>query len=128
MNRPVRSKISLGVAMGAVLLWTACGVWAQQPVPGAAAAANAGSDILRIRKMTPVKEKTPVFRTAAPGQASSSLARSASGRPAGAGTRHRSTPPASRRSRAIAGPCRGAPARWEDIDRRRGAAGRSGRA
>ncbi len=70
MNRPVRSKISVGMAMCALLIWGLCGVQAQQPVPGAAAAPGAGSDILRIRKMTPVKEKTPVFRTAAPGQAS----------------------------------------------------------
>ena len=34
---------------------------AQQPAP---AAAGGAGDILRIRKMTPVKEKTPVFRTA----------------------------------------------------------------
>ena len=70
MNRPVRSKISVGMAMCVLLIWGLCGVQAQQPVPGAAAAPNAGADILRIRKMTPVKEKTPVFRTAAPGQAS----------------------------------------------------------
>ena len=70
MNRPVRSKISVGMALCVLLIWGLCGVQAQQPVPGAAAAPNAGSDILRIRKMTPVKEKTPVFRTAAPGQAS----------------------------------------------------------
>ena len=70
MNRPVRSKISVGMALCVLLIWGLCGVQAQQPVPGAAAAPGAGSDILRIRKMTPVKEKTPVFRTAAPGQAS----------------------------------------------------------
>ena len=75
MNRPVRSKISFGAAMCAVLLWSVCGVVAQQPMtrPGAAAAPAAStgsSDIIRIRKMTPATEKTPVFRTAAPGQAS----------------------------------------------------------
>ncbi|NCA82346.1 MAG: hypothetical protein EOM72_06320 [Opitutae bacterium] len=64
MKGPIQSKVSVGVAMVAVLLGTAWGAVAQQPVPGA------GSEILRIRKMTPVKEKTPVFRTAAPGQAS----------------------------------------------------------
>ena len=70
MNRPVRSKITVGMALCVLLIWGLCGVQAQQPVPGAGAAPGAGSDILRIRKMTPVKEKTPVFRTAVAGQAS----------------------------------------------------------
>ena len=64
MKRPVRSKISIGVAGLVLLLWTAGGAWAQTAAPGAA------SDILRIRKMTPTKEKTPVFRTAVQSQAS----------------------------------------------------------
>jgi hypothetical protein len=66
MNRPVRSNISFGVAICAVLLWSACGVLAQQPGPADAAAPGGGSDIIRIRKMTPVKEKTPVFETKMP--------------------------------------------------------------
>ena len=64
MKRPVRSKISIGVAGLVLLLWTAGGALAQTAAPGAA------SDILRIRKMTPTKEKTPVFRTAVQSQAS----------------------------------------------------------
>ena len=64
MKRPVRSKISIGVAGLVLLLWTAGGALAQTAAPGAA------SDILRIRKMTPMKEKTPVFRTAVQSQAS----------------------------------------------------------
>ena len=69
MNCSVRSKITFGFAMCAILLWIASGAVAQQPVPGAVAAApGSGSDIIRIRKgPTPVKEKTPVFKTAAPG-------------------------------------------------------------
>ena len=67
MNCSVRSKITFGFAMCAILLWTASGAVAQQPVPGAVAAApGAGSDIIRIRKLTPVKEKTPVFETKMP--------------------------------------------------------------
>ena len=71
MKGPIQSKVSVGVAMVAVLLGTAWGAGAQLPLPGAGAALGAGSDIVRIRKPpVPEKVKTPVFRTAAPGQAS----------------------------------------------------------
>ncbi len=60
MKCRIQSKFSFGVALVSILLWTACSAMAQQPPP----AVGGAGDILRIRKMTPVKEKTPVFRTA----------------------------------------------------------------
>lgn len=66
MNRSVRSKVRFGFAMCAILLWSAGGVLAQQPVPAAAAPGGGGSDLIRIRKMTPVKERTPEYETKMP--------------------------------------------------------------
>ena len=60
MKCRIQSKVSFGVALIILLLWTVSSAMAQQPAP---AVAGSG-DVLRIRKMTPVKEKTPVFRTA----------------------------------------------------------------
>ena len=60
MNRPVRSKMGLGVGLFAALVWIAGAAFAQM-APAAGAAARPGSDVLRIRKMTPVQEKTPVY-------------------------------------------------------------------
>jgi hypothetical protein len=68
MNRPVRSKVSFGVAMVAILLWSAWGALAQVAGPGVAAASGASTDIIRIRKLTPGSEKTPIFKTAVQGQ------------------------------------------------------------
>ncbi len=68
MKRPVRSKVAFGAAMVCAWCLTAA---AQMPVP--AAAPGPASDILRIRKMTPVTEKTPVFRTATQAQTSGKL-------------------------------------------------------
>jgi hypothetical protein len=70
MSHPVRSKIAFGVTMLAMLGLTTLLAAAQVPNLPPATAAGSGSDIIRIRKMTPITEKTPVFRTAAPGQAS----------------------------------------------------------
>ncbi len=71
MKRPIRSEIALGVAMF-VLLWLVPGMAAaQQPVPpGPAAPGGPGSDILRIRKVTPGTEKTPLFKTSSQAQSS----------------------------------------------------------
>jgi hypothetical protein len=70
MSHPVRSKIAFGAAIFAVL-WLAAGMaLAQMAAPAAAVAPGGSSDIIRIRKMTPAMEKTPVFRTAVQGQAS----------------------------------------------------------
>ena len=68
MNRPIRSKVAFGAALVAMWWGVAGMALAQMAPPGAAAGAS--SDILRIRKMTPVKEKTPVFRTATASQSS----------------------------------------------------------
>ena len=70
MNHPVRSKLSFGAAAIAALFLTAGMAFAQVPNLPPAVAAGPGSDIVRIHKMLPATEKTPVFRTAAPGQAS----------------------------------------------------------
>lgn len=67
MNQPVRSKMSFGAAIFAMLCLAVGIVVAQQPLPVAAPVAApgaAGSDVVRIRKMTPVKEKTPAFKSA----------------------------------------------------------------
>jgi hypothetical protein len=64
MNGSIRSKIVFGIALAT--LWGGWGLLAQAQQP---AAAGPAADSIRIRRMTPVKEKTPVFRTAAPGQA-----------------------------------------------------------
>ena len=61
MKCRIQSKGFFGAALITLFLWASCGAMAQQPAP---AAAGGAGDILRIRKMTPVKEKTPVFRTA----------------------------------------------------------------
>ena len=67
MNRPIRSQATFGVALFVAMAFSGLMAWGQQPVaPGA----GAGSDILRIRQMRPVKEKTPVFRTATAQQTS----------------------------------------------------------
>ena len=68
MSRPVRTPSVLGFILLALLVW-AVGAPAQMAAPAGAPAAG-GSDIIKIRKMTPVKEKTPVFRTAVASQAS----------------------------------------------------------
>ena len=68
MNRPVRSKVLIGITMLATLCLTAFMASAQQPMPGAAAPGAGSSDIIRIRKMTPGSEKTPIFKTAVQGQ------------------------------------------------------------
>ncbi len=60
MKCRIQSKGLFGVALVTLFLWAACGAMAQQPAP----ATGGAGEILRIRKMTPVKEKTPVFRTA----------------------------------------------------------------
>ena len=60
MKCRIQSKGFFGAALITLFLWASCGAMAQQPAP----AAGGAGDILRIRKMTPVKEKTPVFRTA----------------------------------------------------------------
>ena len=60
MKCRIQSKGLFGAALITLFLWASCGAMAQQPAP----AAGGAGDILRIRKMTPVKEKTPVFRTA----------------------------------------------------------------
>ena len=69
MNRPVQTRIVLGFVLLALLAWST-GTVAQMAQPVAPAPAGVGSDIIKIRKMTPVKEKTPVFRTAVASQAS----------------------------------------------------------
>ena len=69
MNRPVQTRIVLGFVLLALLAWST-GTVAQMAQPVASAPAGVGSDIIKIRKMTPVKEKTPVFRTAVASQAS----------------------------------------------------------
>ena len=69
MNHPVRSRIATGIALFAAGILLAGMAAAQVAAPAAGAGApGAGSDLLRIRKMTPVKEKTPVFKTAVQGQ------------------------------------------------------------
>ena len=60
MKRPIRSKTLLGIAAGLALCLGATAAWAQLPVSGAGAP-GAGSDILRIRKMSPSTEKTPIY-------------------------------------------------------------------
>lgn len=57
MNHPVRSKMWLGIALFAAMGISSLTALAQQPAPGA------GSDVIRIRRMTPTKEKTPIFQT-----------------------------------------------------------------
>ena len=71
MSRPVRIPRVIGFALLALLVGSV-GASAQMAAPaGVPAAPGAGgSDIIKIRKMTPVKEKTPVFRTAVASQAS----------------------------------------------------------
>ena len=71
MSRPVRIPSVIGFALLALLVGSV-GASAQMAAPaGVPAAPGAGgSDIIKIRKMTPVKEKTPVFRTAVASQAS----------------------------------------------------------
>ena len=71
MSRPVRIPSVFGFALLALLAGSV-GAPAQMAAPaGVSAAPGAGgSDIIKIRKMTPVKEKTPVFRTAVASQAS----------------------------------------------------------
>jgi hypothetical protein len=62
--------MALGTAFATILLWSVLGTQAQQPAPGAATApaAGGGADIIRIRKLTPGSEKTPIFQTAVQGQ------------------------------------------------------------
>lgn len=66
MNRPVRSTMAVGLALGGAL-WLVAGSAVAQ-MASAAAAPGGGPDILTIRKMAPVTEKTPVFKTAVQGQ------------------------------------------------------------
>ena len=63
MKRRIRSKVLWGVALFIALGFALESV-GQQP------AAGVGGDIIRIRRMAPVKEKTPVFRTAVASQSS----------------------------------------------------------
>ena len=67
MKLRIRSKTAWGMVLFIALGITGLTAWGQQPLPGAG---GAGSDIIRIRRMTPVKEKTPVFRTAVASQSS----------------------------------------------------------
>lgn len=69
MKRPVRSRLMFGIAMVSTLCISALVAAAQMPVPGA----GPGSDILRIRKMSPTTEKTPLFKTSAQAQSSGRL-------------------------------------------------------
>lgn len=69
MTHPIQSKMGFRTAVLAGFFLMAGLAWAQVGAPAGAAAPGPGGDILRIRKAAPVKEKTPVFRTAAPGQA-----------------------------------------------------------
>lgn len=55
MNHRIRFNRVLGLALLLTLGWSAVPAWAQGAVPG--------GDIIRIRKMTPVKEKTPIYQT-----------------------------------------------------------------
>lgn len=64
MNRPVRSTMTLGLGLA---LWLAAGSAVGQ-MAAAVAAPGAGADVLKIRKMAPAMEKTPVFKTAVQGQ------------------------------------------------------------
>jgi hypothetical protein len=57
MKVPIRSKMVLGIALFAAMGISSLTALGQQPVPGP------GGDVLRIRKMTPTKEKTPIFQT-----------------------------------------------------------------
>ena len=56
MTRPIRSKLALGLALLVAAGFSALEASGQQPA--------ARSDVIRIRRMTPTTEKTPVFRTA----------------------------------------------------------------
>lgn len=60
MKRPIRSKTSFGIAMIFALCLSALATWAQVPVPGAGGP-GPSSDVMRIRKMTPSTEKTPIY-------------------------------------------------------------------
>lgn len=60
MKRPIRSKTSFGIATLVALGLSALAAWAQMPVPGAGGP-GPGSDVMRIRKMTPSTEKTPIY-------------------------------------------------------------------
>ncbi|HPJ57871.1 MAG TPA: hypothetical protein P5306_01620, partial [Kiritimatiellia bacterium] len=55
MNHRIRFNRVLGLALLLTLGGGAVSAWAQGAVPG--------SDIIRIRKMTPAKEKTPIYQT-----------------------------------------------------------------
>lgn len=70
MNRPFHSKVAFGIVMLAMLGLGAGGAVAQMAGP---AAPGAGSDILRIRKMSPTTEKTPLFKTSVQAQSSGRL-------------------------------------------------------
>jgi len=66
MNRTTQFKRILVMGLAVWGLGLAAGVQAQQ----AGGAANLQSDIIRIRKLTPTTEKTPVYRTTSPGRTS----------------------------------------------------------
>lgn len=65
---PVRSKLAVGMAAGILWLGAVVAGMAQAPGLGAAPLGGGGSDIIRIRKLTPGSEKTPIFKTAVQGQ------------------------------------------------------------
>lgn len=71
MKRPVRSKVTFGIVMAFALCLSALAAGAQIPAPSAGP--GPGSDILRIRKMSPTTEKTPLFKSSAQSQSSGRL-------------------------------------------------------
>lgn len=66
MNRTTHFKRFLGIGLAVVGLGLAGSASAQQ----AGGAASLTSDIIRIRKMTPSTERTPIYRTTSPGNTS----------------------------------------------------------
>ncbi|NLG33986.1 MAG: hypothetical protein GX548_01390 [Lentisphaerae bacterium] len=67
MKNGIRSKVLWGAVLFIAMGMSGLTAIAQMPgAPGA----GPGGDLVRIRRMTPTKEKTPVFRTATASQAS----------------------------------------------------------
>ena len=65
MSRSIRTQAVLGIALFVATACSALLASGQAPAPVAPGA----GDMIRIRKMTPVKEKTPTFETSVRGQA-----------------------------------------------------------